>query len=80
MSIVASEFSAIFLLLVANGIFAMSENAVVTARRSRLQELANKGIGRARAAPERANNRFLSTVQVGITLLVYSPAPSAEAQ
>lgn len=45
--------------------------AVVTARKSRLQELANKSIGRARAALELANNpnRFLSTIQVGITLV-----------
>jgi putative hemolysin len=68
---IAFEVIAIFLLLIANGIFAMSEIAVVTARKSRLQELANKGRATARAALELANapNPFLSTVQIGITLV-----------
>ena len=71
MSNIAIEILAIFLLLIANGIFAMSEFAVVTARKSRLQELSDKGIARARAALELASNpnRFLSTVQIGITLV-----------
>jgi putative hemolysin len=65
------EMIVIFLLLIANGVFAMSEIAVVTARKSRLQELANKGRATARAALELANapNPFLSTVQIGITLV-----------
>ena len=65
------EIVAIFLLLAANGIFAMSEIAVVTARKSRLQELASQGRDRARAALELANNpnQFLSTVQIGITMV-----------
>lgn len=65
------EIVAIFLLLIANGIFAMSEIAVVTSRKSRLQELANQGLARARAALELAKNPnpFLSTVQIGITLV-----------
>ena len=69
MSTIAFEIFAIFLLLIANGIFAMSEIAVVTARKSRLQELAEKGISSARQALDLANhpNRFLSTVQIGIT-------------
>ena len=71
MSTIAFEIFAIFLLLIANGVFAMSEIAVVTARKSRLQELAEKGISRARQALDLANhpNRFLSTVQIGITLV-----------
>jgi putative hemolysin len=70
-STIAFEIFAIFLLLIANGVFAMSEIAVVTARKSRLQELAEKGISRARQALDLANhpNRFLSTVQIGITLV-----------
>jgi putative hemolysin len=70
-STIAFEISAIFLLLIANGIFAMSEIAIVTARKSRLQELANNGLAKARAALDLATNpnRFLSTVQVGITLV-----------
>ena len=65
------EIVAILLLLIANGIFAMSEIAVVTARKSRLQERASQGIGRAQAALDLANNpnEFLSTVQIGITLV-----------
>lgn len=65
------EIVAIFLLLIANGIFAMSEIAVVTSRKSRLQELANQGLARARSALELAQNPnpFLSTVQIGITLI-----------
>lgn len=49
----------------------MSEIAVVTARKSRLQELADKRSASARAALDLANapNRFLSTVQIGITLV-----------
>ena len=71
MSNVVFELSAIFLLLIANGIFAMSEIAVVTARKSRLQDLANRGVARARAALDLAKHpdRFLSTVQIGITLV-----------
>jgi putative hemolysin len=65
------EIVAILLLLIANGIFAMSEIAVVTSRKSRLQELASQGIDKARAALELANNpnQFLSTVQIGITMV-----------
>ena len=65
------EIVAILLLLIANGIFAMSEIAVVTARKSRLQELASQGIDKARAALELANNpnQFLSAVQIGITMV-----------
>jgi len=49
----------------------MSEIAVVTARKSRLHELAERGVARARQALELANHptRFLSTVQIGITLV-----------
>lgn len=70
MSNIAFETLAIFLLLIGNGVFAMAEIAVVTARKSRLQELANKGMAKAQAALALANapNPFLSTVQIGITL------------
>lgn len=61
----------IILLTVANGIFAMSEAAVISARKAKLQQQANMGDARARAALALAQNpnRFLSTVQVGITLI-----------
>jgi putative hemolysin len=65
------EISVIFLLLVANGLFAMSEIAVVSARKARLQQWAEEGNPKARIALELANepNQFLSTGQVGITLV-----------
>jgi putative hemolysin len=71
MSDIGLEIFIISLLILANGIFAMSEMAVVTARKSRLQDWARKGSARARAALELANapNRVLSAVQVGITLI-----------
>jgi len=69
--VVILEFLIIFSLLLANGVFAMSEIAIVSARRARLQHLANRGDRRAEAALALAEspNRFLSTVQVGITLI-----------
>lgn len=60
----------IFLVLV-NALFAMSEMAVVSARKPKLQKLADEGNRRAANALTLAQdpNRFLSTVQVGITLV-----------
>ena len=57
-------------LLVANGLFAMAEIAIVSARKARLKQLADEGDEGAQAALELAAEptRFLSTVQVGITL------------
>ena len=65
------EIVIILVLLVANGIFAMSEIAVVTARRERLQQRAEDGDRRAAAALRLKDDstHFLSTVQVGITLV-----------
>ena len=59
------------LLILANGLFSMSEFAVVSARRHRLQTRAEGGDAGAKAALELAEepNRFLSTVQIGITLI-----------
>ncbi len=56
-------------LIVLNGAFAMSEVALLTARRSRLQALAGQGDALAAAALRLAEDptRFLSTVQIGIT-------------
>jgi len=61
----------ILLLLVANGLFAMAELAVVSARKARLQQYASKGDVRAQQALEQAKNpnELLSTVQIGITLI-----------
>src|SRR6187551_1528836 len=71
MSQVALEITVIFLLLIANGVFAMAEIAVVSSKKGRLRRLADQGNGRARVALELAEapNRFLSTVQIGITLV-----------
>ena len=58
-------------LIVLNGIFAMSEVALISARKSRLTADAKKGSKSARVALNLANepDRFLSTVQIGITLI-----------
>lgn len=61
----------ILILIFLNGIFAMSEIAVVSARKVRLEQRSQEGSASAQAALELANhpNRFLSTVQIGITLV-----------
>lgn len=65
------EFLFVFLLIIANGVFAMSEAAMISARRARLQQRAENGDGGAAAALKLIDdpNRFLSTVQIGITLI-----------
>ncbi len=65
------EILVIFLLILLNGFFAMSETAVYAARRARLQHRANEGDPKARQALNLAENpsRFLPTVQIGITLI-----------
>jgi putative hemolysin len=61
----------ILFLILLNGVFSMSEVAVVTSRKARLQMLAEAGHKGATTALELANepNRFLSTIQIGITLI-----------
>lgn len=61
----------LFGLILLNGIFAMSELAIMTSRRSRLQRSAEAGSRGAATALALAREpaRFLSTVQVGITLV-----------
>ncbi|HLE27123.1 MAG TPA: hemolysin family protein [Anaerolineales bacterium] len=65
------EILIIFLLLVTNGVFAMAEIAIVSARKARLRQLADAGNSQARAALELAANpnQFLATAQIGITLV-----------
>lgn len=65
------EILVIIFLIIANGIFAMSEIAVVSSRKTRLQQKAEGGDSGARTALEMANSPggFLSTIQVGITLI-----------
>ncbi|HTU99804.1 MAG TPA: hemolysin family protein [Luteitalea sp.] len=64
-----AEIALLLFLILLNGIFAMSEIALVSARRPRLQQLAGAGQpGAERALALSADpTRFLSTVQVGIT-------------
>ena len=67
----ATELAIIFALVLANGLFSGAEIAIVTLRRTRLQALVDEGkraalaVAELRAKPE----RFLATVQVGITVL-----------
>jgi putative hemolysin len=65
------ELLILLLLILLNGVFAMSEIALVSARKSRLEADAQRGDPRAKAALQLANDptRFLSTVQIGITLI-----------
>jgi putative hemolysin len=64
------EILIVALLILVNGFFALSEMAVVTARKAKLRQLAGDS-RRAQSALELAEHpeRFLSTVQVGITLI-----------
>jgi putative hemolysin len=59
----------VFVLILLNGVFALSEIAIVSSRRARLVQLAESGRPGARAALQLAAEptRFLSSVQVGIT-------------
>jgi putative hemolysin len=68
---VALEVVILLLLIMANGLLAMSELAVVSSRKPRLQQRADDGHRGARVALRLAEEptRFLSTVQVGITLI-----------
>ena len=65
------ELLIVFFLTVTNGLLAMSELAVVSSRKSHLEHLANQGSRGARAALRLIDDpsRFLSTVQIGITLV-----------
>lgn len=65
------EILVIFSLLLLNGVFAMAEIALITARRSRLTLMSDAGKKGAKLALKLGENpeRFLSTVQVGITLV-----------
>ena len=65
------EILVILLLILLNGLFAMSEIALISARRSNLEMQARQGSAGARQALKLAKDpdRFLSTVQIGITLI-----------
>jgi putative hemolysin len=65
------EILLIFVLILANGLFAGAEIAIIAARRGRLEQRAAEGSRNARWALELARDpdRFLPTVQIGITLV-----------
>lgn len=65
------EILIVLILILLNGLFAMSELALVSSRRSRIEFLANQGTRGAKAALHLMDDpsRFLSTVQIGITFI-----------
>lgn len=71
MSRVIIEILLILFLVLFNGLLAMAEMSIVSARKNRLQQRAEAGDKGAAAALQLADNpnQFLSTVQVGITLI-----------
>ena len=73
-------FVLLFLFLV-NGFFSMSEMAVVSSRKARLQQLHDEGEASAGAALELANDpsHFLSAIQVGITVIEITSGAFGEA-
>ncbi|MFH2103048.1 MAG: hemolysin family protein [Chloroflexota bacterium] len=71
MSNFINELIIILVLLVLNGVLAMSEAALLSVRKARLQSLANDGDHKAKVTLKLLENpnQFLSTIQVGITLI-----------
>lgn len=71
MAEIAGEIILILLLIAANGFFAISEIALVAARKSKIRQLAEAGDKKARVAQrlQEDPNLFLATVQIGITLV-----------
>lgn len=65
------EIILVLVLIILNGVFSGSEIAIVSSRKVRLEQLAKKGNLKAKLALKLANspNNFLSTVQIGITLI-----------
>lgn len=65
------EIIIILFLILLNGVFSMSEIALISARKNRLETAAKKGNKNAKVALDLSNspNEFLSTVQIGITLI-----------
>lgn len=69
--VIGTEILIILALVLLNGLFAGAEIAVITVRETRLKELLEAGRGSARALAALRNNpeRFLATVQIGITVV-----------
>lgn len=68
---IVGEASIVLALIVLNGLFAMAEIALVSVRKARLEQRASEGDARAKTALDltAAPERFLSTVQIGITMI-----------
>jgi putative hemolysin len=66
-----TEIFILLALVLINGLFTMSEIALVSARKGRLESMGNKGDAKAKAALHLTENpdKFLSTAQIGITLI-----------
>jgi putative hemolysin len=66
-----AEVFILLALIILNGLFVMSEIALVSARKGRLESLSNKGDLKAKVALELSSNpeKFLPTAQIGITLI-----------
>lgn len=75
------ELLVLLCLFLVNGFFSMSEMAVVSSRKARLQQLVDEGHSGAGTALDLANNpsHFLSTIQVGITAIGISSGAFGEA-
>lgn len=71
MATTLTEILIIIVLILINGVLAMSELAIVSSRKTKLQHWADNGDAGARAALKIASapNDFLSTIQIGITLI-----------
>ena len=71
MNRIATEILIVVLLVLANSVFALSEMAIISARKARLQKRAEDGNQGAKAALALSQEptRFLSTIQIGITLI-----------
>ncbi|HEY9381804.1 MAG TPA: CNNM domain-containing protein, partial [Burkholderiales bacterium] len=75
------ELLILLFLFLLNGVFAMSEMAVVSSRKVRLQQWADDGRAGAKSALALANHPsyFLSTIQVGITVIGVTSGAFGEA-
>ncbi|MDD4810663.1 MAG: CNNM domain-containing protein, partial [Methanobacterium formicicum] len=71
MDLIYLEIIIILFLIVLNGIFALSEIAIITSRKIKLQKMSQEGNKNADIAIELSEspNQFLSTIQIGITLI-----------
>ena len=71
MDLIYLEILIILILVILNGVFALSEIAIITSRRIKLQKMSHAGNKNAAIAIELAEspNQFLSTIQIGITLI-----------